>query len=395
MSASYASSGKRHDSPILWGAQGSFFTGKARSYLIKKGIPYREIFISDPRFGREILPKIGHFAIPVVELCDGTLIQDTTDIILHFEAQVAEPRLLPATPVQNALAWILGCFGSESMWKLGLHYRWSYLEKQRSFVEAEFGRSLSREPNTAARTAQAAPVMEKFNGKLLELGVTPETIPAMEASFDELLDCLNEHFFHYPYLLGGRPTLADFGLIAPFYAHLARDPYPSTHMKSRAPNAFRWTERMFQTGFADAEFPDIETEFLSGDEIPQTLSPILEYFFREFGAEFSGMIGSYNQWCETHSDAAPGTLVQDPNEAGTSHPSLSWFEFEHRGVRNRRRDSVDIVYHLQRVFDVLDRLQGPAGSQLEELVTKLGGDRLMATRPRRRIAYEHYRYVFA
>ena len=385
----------QHPVPILWGAPGSFYTGKARSYLLKKGIDHREVFPSDPRFAERIVPELGYVAMPVVELCDGTLIQDTTDIILHFEREVPEPGLLPTSPVQNAAAWLLGCFGSESMWKLGLHYRWTYLDDQRGFIEAEFGRSLSREPSTAARSARAVPVMERFSGKLLQLGVTPETIPAMEAAYGELLDLLNTHFFHHPYLLGARPSLADFGLIAPFHAHLARDPVPSSLMKNRAANVFRWTERMFQRGFADGEFPQAETEYPPDDALPETLLPILGYFFREFGAEFSGMVESYNRWCQAHPDAERGDPIQDPNEAATTHPSLDWFEFEHRGIRNRRRDSVDVVYHLQRVFDVVDGLRSSDRERFEQLIGKLEGASLMATRPIRRLAYVGYRYVVA
>ena len=36
----------------------------------------------------------------------------------------------------------------------------------------------------------------------------------------------------------------DFGLIAPMYAHLGRDPYPLALMQSRAIHVFRWVERM-------------------------------------------------------------------------------------------------------------------------------------------------------
>lgn len=386
---------KTHDKPILWAARGSLYSGKARSYLIKKGIEYREISNSNPRFMEEVVPLIGHVAIPVTELPDGTLIQDTTDTILHFEATVAAPALIPTSPLQHTVAWILGCFGSESMWKLGLHYRWTYLEEQRPFIEALFGRSVSSAKSAAERLQAAAPVMAKFGGKLRELGVTKETIPSMEASYEELLDLLNEHFFQYPYLMGGRPSLADFGLIAPFYAHLARDPYPSNHMKNRAPNVFRWTERMFEQGFFDGEFSELAPEFLPNDALPESLIPILAYFFRDFSAEFIAMVESYDNWGATQANDASGARIQDPQEPGTTHPSLGWIEFECRGVRHRRRDSIDIVYHLQRVFDVVDQLEGTARQAYEALLKETGGEALMAVRPARRIDYDCYHYVLA
>ena len=71
-----------------------------------------------------------------------------------------------------------------------------------------------------------------------------------------MLDALDVHFQHYPYLLGGLPSIADFGSMAPLFAHLGRDPVPSSLMKNRAPNVHRWTERMNLPAIADGEFPE-------------------------------------------------------------------------------------------------------------------------------------------
>ncbi|MBN8501877.1 MAG: glutathione S-transferase N-terminal domain-containing protein, partial [Sphingomonadales bacterium] len=77
----------------LWGTPHSLFTGKARSYLLKCGVPYTERLVSDHRFLDEIVPKVGHMVIPVIEAPDGELIQDSTAIIDHIEASTAEPLL--------------------------------------------------------------------------------------------------------------------------------------------------------------------------------------------------------------------------------------------------------------------------------------------------------------
>lgn len=380
---------------LLWGPISSLYSGKTRSYLIKKGIPFRELNPSHPRYMAEIVPRIGHFAIPVVEFADGTLIQDSTETILHFEAALGEPALIPTAPLQNAVAWLLGCFGSESMWKLGLHYRWTYLEEHRPFIEDAFGRPLSHARSTAGRRADALPLMAQFAGKLEDLGVNATTIPGMEAAYEDLLDRMNEHFFHFPYLMGATPTLADFGFIAPFFAHLSRDPYPSNHMKIYAPNVYRWTERMFEHGFADAEFPDLEAKLPADDTVPETTVAVLENMFNEFSAEFIVITNSYNSWCDAQPDRDAGSVIQDPAEPGTTHPSLGWIEFDVRGVHHRRRDSVDIVYHLQRVFDVVDALDDKTRSRFAALVKQAGGSALMSNRPSRRIAYADFRYVLA
>ena len=62
----YKNTGKTHERPILWSAPASFYSGKTRSYLIKKGIAYDEFFPPHPRYHEDILPLIGYFVVPVV-----------------------------------------------------------------------------------------------------------------------------------------------------------------------------------------------------------------------------------------------------------------------------------------------------------------------------------------
>lgn len=249
-----ATTGKRHEKPILWGAPGSGFSGRTRSYLIKKGIPFQQIFPGHPRFQQEIVPLIGYFVMPVMELRDSTLIQDSTDTLVHFEAQHPQNPLIPTSPRQRAIAWLLSFFGSEMVIKIGMHYRWNYLEDDRPFTEATFGHFFSSHRDMDLQRKDIAPIMSYFGKFLEDLAITKETIPAIEASYLALLDVLNTHFLQWPYLLGGRPSPADFGLMVLLYAHLSRDPYSSQVMKLHAPQVFRWTERMNEAGIVDGEF---------------------------------------------------------------------------------------------------------------------------------------------
>ena len=82
--------------------------------------------------------------------------------------------------------------------------------------------------------------------------------------------------------------------MVPMYAHLSRDPAACTVMKLRAPQVFRWTERMNEPGIVDGEFPDVAPEYPANDSLPETLLPIIEYFFKDCGPEMLGMIFSKN-----------------------------------------------------------------------------------------------------
>ena len=114
-------------------------------------------------------------------------------------------------------------------------------------------------------------------------GITPQTIPAIEAAYEELLEALDVHFQNYPYVMGWRVSIADLGLIAPMYAHLGRDPYPTALMKKRAPNVARWVERMQLPNTPDGEYAAHVADWLPDDAIPATLEPVLALLFKDWG----------------------------------------------------------------------------------------------------------------
>ena len=71
----------------LYGSQASLFTGKARAYLNWKGVSFDEIAVNQQIMKEVILPNVGWPVVPVVKMPDGTIVQDTADIIDAIEAE--------------------------------------------------------------------------------------------------------------------------------------------------------------------------------------------------------------------------------------------------------------------------------------------------------------------
>ena len=275
----------------------------------------------------EILPLVGYFAVPVTELEDGTVIQDGTDTMVHLEERFPERPMIPTSPVQRIVAWLIELFGCDLFFIPAMHYRWNFPEQQ-DFIDAEFARGLSASSDPKEQQAAIAPIREFFSGFPASMGINKETIPAIEGSHIESLEILNQHFLHYPYLLGGHPSFADFGLIGPLFAHLGRDPVPANLMKSIAPCVYRWTERMFEANFQDGEFMDQDYEFPTDDALPETLIPFIEYLFRDCGPQLQGMLDTFNAWVEQEPNRPSGTLVQaDLERPIGAHPELGNFDF--------------------------------------------------------------------
>jgi glutathione S-transferase len=276
---------------VLYGGDHSLYTGKARAYLRFKDLDWEEQTASREIYKTVLLPKTGVAIVPVLATGDGHYVQDTTDIIDFLEAAHPAISVYPATPVQKLVALLLELYGDEWLVMPAMHYRWSVLEEQQDFIFSEFGRMSAPEASPEEQLAIGERTSRMFRGSVTALGVTEQTIPAIEQVYLEFLDQLNEHFSQYEYLLGSRPSIGDFGLIGPLYAHLGRDPVPKALMQERAPRVSAWVERM------NNPVP-LAGEFLPDDEIPSTLLPILQTMCRDQLPDVLDVIRNNTRWLE-------------------------------------------------------------------------------------------------
>jgi len=242
-----------------------------RSYLRKQGIAFVERLPSDPEFQRLVMPAVQRFINPVVRLPDGLLVQDTTDIIDHFEhSGQARFSVYPRGPLQRVVALALDLLGGEGLVRAAMHFRWSYRAHNEAFLRHEFGLSFRAAGlPQAAIDQQLDGFMGYLNAYLPKLGITAQSTEAVEAAYYALLSALDAHFRVQPYVLGGLPTVADFGFIANLYAHLGRDPYPSMQMKLQAPSVYRFTERMMASDADVPEFPQSQPALADDDTVPK------------------------------------------------------------------------------------------------------------------------------
>lgn len=280
----------------LYGSQFSLFTGKARSYLNKKGIEFEEITSTLSVYKRFIIPRTGVRYIPVIQTEDDIVIQDTTAIIDALEAVYPERSVYPETPKQKLASLLLEVYGDEWLVIPAMHYRWNFPEQNEKFIYSAFGSMVLPSAPKFVQRFLGKKLGAKFKGFVPRLGITEHNIPALEASYEQLLSDLNTHFKEHDYLLGGRPSIGDFGLIGPMYAHLYRDPAPGELMKRIAPEVCKWVERMISD-----EIPS--GEFLGNDEIPETLMPVLQRMASEQLPVLLDTDQRLTEWRKENSDA--------------------------------------------------------------------------------------------
>ncbi len=241
---------------IFHGADVSYFSGKVRPAFAHKSLWMREVMPDIP----EIKRRTGLHYFPVVETPEGDLWQDTSEILDRLEAAHPEPPLIPTTPVQRVVAYLIELYGDEMGTLPAMHYRWSF-DESIAKVRVDFS-TPTRDETGGARFA------DRMKSTLPILGVTPESAPAIEAHTRELLDHLSDHFRAHSYMLGESMSLADCGLMGPFYGHLYRDAVPQRLLYQTAFHVCAWIERTNR--------PPLEQgRWLADDALPETLAPVL------------------------------------------------------------------------------------------------------------------------
>jgi glutathione S-transferase len=341
---------------ILYGAPFSLFTGRARSYLIKAHVPYRETMPITEHYIKNIVPAAGNRqSMPTLELPDGEVIRDGVAIIDHFETKSGH-GFSPATPKQRVINRLLDVIGAEGLLRPAMHYRWNFPEQNLEFLRFHFQTAMPRGPG---REEKADMAMNRMRAAGQAFGAVPDTFDTIETLYIELLKVLDSHFSEHPYLLGGKPSIADFGMLAPLYAHLGRDPKPLSLMREHALHTFRWVERMNRPELDVGEFETQDSEYLASDEIPATLVNVLKHIAIDFVPETRAAASCINDWISQ----------QDNLESGTECArGVGMANFQLRGVTTNALAQPFRFYLLKRVQDEFESLDNQQRDEVTSLL---------------------------
>jgi len=227
----------------MYGSRISYYAGKLETYLRYRGIDYELLSMVD--HAREIRERAGALQSPVLRLEDGRWMSDSTPIIAWFEAQHDRPSIYPADPAMQFVALLLEDYADEWLWRPAMHYRWSFLQDRQhaSGVLADELLSAVRQPRFLKRWALTR---RQLGGFVRRDGVTATTRGHVERTAMAAFDHLEAILLERPFLLGDRPTIADFGFVGPMLRHFGQDPTPAELMRQRAPRVYTWVARMWQ-----------------------------------------------------------------------------------------------------------------------------------------------------
>ena len=251
----------------LYGLKVSYFTGKMEAYLRAKRIPFAFQSMTARQFMQEFPEKLGALQMPVIELDDGRLMTDSTPMIDWLEGAYPDRPIVPEDQALAFFARLIEDYADEYLWRSAMHYRWSYWESaqllRRQIVD-EIGRDVPI-PGFLKRWRTYRRQRDFF---VRRDGVTDKTWDHVEDAYLRLLKILDPILATRPYVLGGRVTLADIGLMGPLLRHFSMDPVPSKIMRETAPHVMAWVMRVWTAGDDDwGALPDA---------LPQDLQAFIE-----------------------------------------------------------------------------------------------------------------------
>ena len=231
------------DPLIFKGVPGSPYTRKMLAYLRFRHIPY-QLLIGD-QASHMNLPEAKVQLLPTFYLPgdDGELeaVVDSTPLIRRFESDFLGRAAVPQNPVLGFINDLLEDYGDEWLTKAMFHYRWYY---QDDITTA--GKILPRWSNNGLPEDKLSElgdyISQRQISRLYVVGSNDITAPVIEESYKRFLTLFDTLLQRHRFVLGDRPSSADFGIYAQLTQLAKFDPTPMKLCLELAPRVHAWTD---------------------------------------------------------------------------------------------------------------------------------------------------------
>ncbi|PXW75854.1 glutathione S-transferase [Blastomonas natatoria] len=229
----------------LLGAPGSPYTRKMLALLRYRCIAHRMIW------GSHMQPPAG-YPVPKVKLLptfyfgegeSREALVDSTPIIRRLEAEHAGRSVLPEDELLGFLDLLIEDFADEWMTKMMFHYRWHYAaDADNAAALIVFWQNPTYSDEMGRQMADS--FARRQIDRLYVVGSNDLTAPIIEASYERLVAILDRVIARTGFVLGTRPSAADFAIYGQLTQLGIVDPTPAAIMARTAPRLRAWLDRV-------------------------------------------------------------------------------------------------------------------------------------------------------
>ena len=258
----------------LIGNNGSPYTRKMVALLRYKHIPYKIIWGEpDEYLERNNIEKPKPVLHPTFLFENSekkiTAVTDSTPIIRKLESKFTSRSTIPSNPVLRFLNYLLEDYGDEWGTKFMFHYRW-YDDKDIDNA----GTLLPLYANSTLTNEELSYKKEKIAqrqlGRVWVVGSNKKTAPLIDQCFKKIISILEDHFINFPFLLGSRPSSADFAFFGQLSQLVGFDPTPRSIIEKNSMRTMAWGGKTEDLSGLE---PDSE-DWISDSKLPETVKRI-------------------------------------------------------------------------------------------------------------------------
>ena len=318
------------------GAPGSPYSRKLRAVLRYRRIPHAWVQAGSsaaralPRPRVELLPQL---VVPGAK----EALTDSSPLIRRLEREHAGRFAIPDDPALAFLDALLEDYADEWATKMMFHYRWAYRADiaQAAAVLPRWRRVDDAEESALAAAKQFS---ERQIGRLWVVGSNATTAPVIEESYRRLLRGLDARLREAPFVFGGRPAAADFGLYGQLTQLAGFDPTPRAEALALAPRVFAWVDLVEDLSGLEPR----ADEWVARD----ALTPALRALFGEVGRVYAPFLlanaealASRKQRVECSIDGKPWVQQPFPYQG----KCLAWLREGYAALASADRAVVDAL----------------------------------------------------
>ena len=261
----------------LYGSKRSYFTQKVENMLRFQRLPF-ELIEKMPHDGSAIELRTGSGAIPALVTPEDWPLADSTPIARFLNDRFPDRAIIPASPAQRIGTLILEDWFDEWFMRVAMYTRWNFQESVEALVgsgasmrllnkkwhELTESERAGLKPHVDEALNRIRTFRQRMTGEVASAyGTTLEQGRDIPIWWGQFLDDMAAHLRHHAFLLGDRPSVADFVISGGFEAHFGNDTWPRNFVIQRQPSVLAYAERCFDTVFSDADW-------LAGDQLPST-----------------------------------------------------------------------------------------------------------------------------
>ena len=231
----------------IWQSQCSPYSYKVMTYMNYKGIPYKRVNanMAELEWAKQVA---GQSIVPILLTPDEQVMQDSTPIIEYFEKEFPEKHTIPDDNKLAFIMWLIEDFSDEYIPRMQMHTRWGN-EQNRQTISHKIARNILYGIPGMQVKDLAPVILNRQSSFNIHLGLESDEAKAnMDQQVLDLLAILEQHFEQHQFLLGFKPSVADFALFGPLKIHLYDDPQSNQILETQAPNTVEWLHTIMELG---------------------------------------------------------------------------------------------------------------------------------------------------